>query len=189
MMQRDSKQQRSTEGAATLEFAIVFPVFIVFFIWVFEVGYNAYVSTALDNSIHNTVRELMTNQDFAADEDPQVAHDAIKDAICECMYVSDCTDNLRVSLTPSTDVDFDVAFTDSVCRDEVAELDPKYEPTIIRGSCSISSDTVSTEIMIVRACMIVDPFFPAVSDMIWNIGDGNGVSIQTYNAFVNEPCG
>lgn len=161
-----------TSGTATIEFVIVAPVLLYMIFSLGEAGVVMTRAAMLDRGLSIAVRDLRLGLT------PGATHDAIKDKICEAAFLlGDCRDALLLELLPVPNV---ASFPGNAvnCIDRTSDVEPvtNFRP----GGRS--------KIMLVRACVVVDPLFPGVGlgAMLPKDASG-GYVIVAQSAFMNEP--
>lgn len=176
-MLRLSKKLRklglSESGAASVEFIIVFPFFLGVFLSAFEVAMMNTRAVMLERAMDITVRDIRLSSGGA------VAYNDILDDICDqSTLIPDCKDSLRIELTAIKTTDFAGISDDAGC----VRRDLPVQPVVT------FENGADDELMLIRVCAVVDPFFP-------NVGVGRsmpkdpsgGYQIVAASAFVNEP--
>lgn len=160
-------------GAASVEFVIVFPAFFAIFVSAFELGMMNIRAVMLERATDMVIRAVRLNQgaDFEYED--------VRDAVCDlAIALPDCQDILRVEMTP---VDTDTWGTlprAADCVDRSQNVQPAVN--FVNG--------VENELMLVRVCAVIDPFFPTVGIGRSMPKDSTGGYIITASsAFVNEP--
>jgi Flp pilus assembly protein TadG len=174
-LMRLSKRYRKTDdGTATLEFTLLFPFFIYIILGGAEIGYYTVSSTMLSRGLDIAMRDVRLGH---MDD---VTVGTLKTAVCgHATYVNNCESNIRIALEPVTAKNFTPPSNYAECLD--------------RSSSSTQPATefktgTGNELMLVRACVIVDPMFPTS----W-LGaqmqktPGSGYAIVATSGFVNEP--
>jgi len=164
--------KRAETGSATVEFCLIFPVFMFFILSVVEYALVTVQQTMLERAVDLSVRDIRLGT--GVDQD----HDDIKDSICEnAGVIRNCSDNLRLEM---------------IIQDAFAGVDLPAEP-----DCTDNSEEVKAvrdfesgppnALMILRACAKVDPIFPT-SAMGRNLADDTGqIRLTAITAFVQEP--
>lgn len=132
------------DGNASIEFVILFPALMTLFLSSFEVSVFLLRSSLLEKSLDTTVRELrlgIVNPKTAAE---------LKETLCDrASVLPNCLDTMKVELLPVPTTSFSLPSGSIKCVDIDAEIDPAT--TVNFGQ--------PNDIMIVRACAKVDPFF------------------------------
>lgn len=163
---------RDERGAATIEFVVIFPAIMFFVLAYIEVGVIETRSVMLKRGVDIATREVR----LGLMENP--THDKLKQKICDAAFLlTNCTDWLMVELLP---IKRDEPFPThpATCIDRSSDMKPvvAFDP----GK--------QGEIMLVRACMVMDPLFPGTG-----VGAGlekdasGGYRLFTQTAFLNEP--
>ncbi len=167
------RRTKQEDGNATIEFVILFPVVMFLFLSAFEIGIFLTRAVLLDRAVDINVRTLRlgTMSPMTSEE--------LKRRICnDALIFPDCMNAMMVELVPiSTDTwSFPAEQITCVNRDE--DIQPVVEFT----------PGTENEIMLVRACAVLDPFFsttPFVMEM--PLDASGGYAISAASAFVNEP--
>ena len=165
---------RKEDGSASVEFVIVFPVFLALMIMSLELSIITLRQTMLERGLDIAVRDIRLGTGGEAD------HDVIKETICDnALILNDCSSSLKLEMVP-TDIRQLALLDDNVdCSDKAAESNPVKEFTAGQQN----------ELMLLRACLKYDPLFPN-----WQLGrvlerdDSGQLSIISMTAFVQEPA-
>ena len=161
-----------TSGNATLEFVIIFPFLMFMILSIAEAGVLMTRVAMLDRGVDIAIRDLRLGLT------PGITHDGLKTKICEAAFLlGGCGDALLLELTPLADVaSFPTGKTH--CIDRTSDVEPTI--SFVPGARS--------EIMVVRACVIVDPMFPGMGlGAVLPVDASGGYSIVVQSAFMNEP--
>ena len=164
---------RDETGSASVEFVLVVPVFISLIVMSAELSLVTLRHSLLQRGLDIAVRELRlgTNQNLG--------HDVIKESICDnALFISDCSNNLILEMTPANIRAFNSFSTPVTCIDRSEETRPVLEFT----------PGQQNELVILRACLIYDPLFP--EELLGKALTSNGAneaSIISTTAFVQEP--
>ena len=163
---------RDTSGNATMEFVVLFPFLMYMILSIGEAGVLMTRTVMLDRGLDMAIRDLRLGLT------PGVTHDDIKRQICDAAFLlGDCEDVVLLELSPLPDA---ASFPGggANCIDRTSEIEPTI--TFTPGARS--------EIMFVRACLVVDPLFPGVGlGAMLSTDASGGYSIVAQTAFVNEP--
>ncbi|WP_160175159.1 TadE/TadG family type IV pilus assembly protein [Ruegeria halocynthiae] len=157
----------------TVEFVILFPLYIFFILGVIEYSLVTIQKAMLDRSMDLVVRDIRLGINL---EDTK--HDTIKDAICDEMVVMRaCSDNLLLEMIvqdPRGNMNFPAEPT---CVDRAEEVQPvtKFQ----NGG--------SNALMIMRACAKFDPLFPTTAMGRSVSGDDGLITLTATTTFVQEP--
>ena len=166
--------RRREDGNATVEFAILFPVFITIFLSGFELAYMMLRQVWLDRSLDVAVRDLRLGTHDV------VSADVIKAQICSGMggFVTDCSTNLLLELQSIDRASWVTPDPGAKCVDRAEYVQPltTFQPG------------VENEMMLIRACILMDPLFPGTAlALSLEKNSGDGVAIVATSGFVNEP--
>jgi hypothetical protein len=168
------------DGSATIEFVILFPIFMALFVSSFELGTIMLRQTMLDRSIDMTVRQIRIGAVGVVD------HDTIKDMICErTVFLTDCETELKLEMQVVdprawANMDLDV---DCIDREDYGIPPRRFEA----GS--------DNQMMILRACHLFEPFVssfgmgPAVLGEVIPRESGNSYRLVATASYVVEPGG
>jgi len=160
-------------GNATIEFVMVFPVLMFFFMMVFETGFIATRSVLLERGLDIATRNLRLGTDSTID------YEIFKKRVCEnSSILVNCERDLILEVV---ELDLNSAYPQNQanCIDRTEEIDPTI--TFNPGG--------RNRIMFVRACMIIDPIFPGLGITLGLKKDkSGGFQLVAYTAFMNEPA-
>ncbi|WP_420584392.1 TadE/TadG family type IV pilus assembly protein [Ruegeria sp.] len=164
--------KRSETGSVTVEFCLIFPAFMFFILSAVEYSLVTVQLGMLDHGVDQTVRSIR----LGTGSNP--THDEIKDSICErAALIRNCDQNLRLEMIvqdPYAGVNLPA---DADCTDNSEEAKPLRE----------FENGAPNELMILRACAMVDPIFPT-SAMGRILSDETGqIQLTAITAFVQEP--
>ncbi|MEM6635619.1 MAG: TadE/TadG family type IV pilus assembly protein [Pseudomonadota bacterium] len=161
------------EGSSTVEFVIIFPVFMTVMLSSVEAGVLMLRHVMLERSLDLVVRTLRLGIDPPADE-----VELLEDVCENVMLIPDCANVLRVELTRVSTASWNVPTTGVTCVQRGEELQPLLNYTL----------GADHDIMLVRVCAVVDPFFPTTGlAMRLPLDDSGGYALVSSSAFVNEP--
>ena len=161
-----------TRGAASVEFVIIAPVYFALMLSTFEAGWLMTKSMMLERGLDLTIRDLRLGVY------PNPTHAQFKTIICEnTAIIKNCENAILLELTPIASA-ADIPKT-TVCRDRAEPIEPTV--TFNPGS--------ESEIMFVRACVVVDPMIPGMGMALHLPLDATGgLALASYGAFNNEPA-
>jgi Flp pilus assembly protein TadG len=161
------------DGTATIEFVIVFPLVMIVFMSVFEAAVLTTRYTMMERALDLTVRGLRLTTGTAP------THAQVRDKICEYTnMIENCSTSLIVELTPIQKPTFNLPATDAPCVDRAATSPPLV--TLTHG--------VANQLMLIRACAVVDPMFPLTGLGLSLTKDASGgVQMIAVSAYVGEP--
>jgi len=166
--------RRNDDGAVTVEFVIVFPVFMSLFVSVFESGLMMTKVMMLERGLDLTVRQIRLAPSSTA-----ITHDAVKEMICShALILDDCEDNLQVEMVQIDTTTFTMPGRNNQCIDRESEVEP-----VVSFNAGGQND-----IMFIRACAVVDPMFPNLGlGLVFTKDPSGGVRLVSSSAFANEP--
>lgn len=167
------KAARREDGTASVEFVVVFPVIVAIMFQAFETGWLTVRQTMLERALDMTVRELRLGH-FT-----NPTNDTLRNYICSLtVVISDCTDSMLIELTPIDTSTWALPSPAATCVNRGATIQPVT--TVDQGS--------GDELMIIRACAVVDLMFPWAGIGLDLPKDSQGgVALVAASAFVNEP--
>lgn len=164
---------RDERGSSTIDFVIMFPLFILALTSSVELGFISMRHMMLERALDLTVRDIRLGTGSA----PQ--HDDIKKSICDrASMIEDCENNLRLEMirlnlrswsNPPGDID---------CIDHSETVKPVRQ---------FDNGNVN-ELMLLRACALFKPIIPASGLGKELTVDGAGyAAMVAQSAFVQEP--
>lgn len=164
---------RPERGSASVEFVIIFPIFLVIFMSSFEASLLLTRQIMLERGVDLAVRELRLGTGSP------ITHQMVREEVCEqAGILPDCVDNLLVELSRVSMATYALPSTQTPCVDKVNEITPVT--TFENGSIN--------ELMIIRVCYTVDAMFPGSGLGLELTEDGDGdLRMVAVSAFVNEP--
>ena len=173
LMQKLRRFQWDEAGTASLEFVLVFPVFLALMMISIELGFVTMRQTMLERGLDIAAREIRLGTGTA----PQ--HDAIKSIVCENSFVlNDCMNKLRLEMKSADIRAFNSLDTTPDCTD--AALPTKPLRSFTPGA--------QNQLMVLRACLKYNPIFPSQFLGTALQKDANGqASLISTTAFVQEP--
>ncbi|MCO6381593.1 MAG: pilus assembly protein [Vannielia sp.] len=165
--------RKREEGNSTIEFVILFPIFIVVFMSCFEMGMLMTRQVMLERAVDLSVRDLRLGHWSPP------THDELKRTICNrAGIIPDCMNSMLIELQPVKKDTWTPLPKQATCNDKSAPVQPV---TAFNGGDE-------NEMMIVRACAIMKPWFTATAyGLKLPLVDGENYAIVSSSAFVNEP--
>ncbi len=164
---------RKEDGVVAVEFVIIFPIVFFMFIWATELGLLMTKQVMMEHAVDTSMRELRLGRM----QNP--SSDALKTEICSrASVIKNCQDTLMIELQPVSTTNWNMPATPVSCTDRSQPLQPVV--TFSPGA--------QNQIMLMRACVLVEPIFPGVG-----LGAGlnkdpqGGYAMVAASAFVNEP--
>jgi hypothetical protein len=173
MLRSLARRLRREDGTATIEFVILFPAFMTLFLSAFELSLFQARSTFLERSVDMNVRTLRLGT-----LDPATS-DELKRRICDdALIVPKCIETIMIELTEVSTNTWNLPNPGITCSDREAEIQPALDFNL--GALN--------DLMLVRACVVVDPFFGSTRYVLGLPKDpSGGVSLTASSTFVNEP--
>ncbi|RYH08408.1 TadE/TadG family type IV pilus assembly protein [Tropicimonas sp. IMCC6043] len=164
---------RGEEGNATIEFVILFPIFMVLFLSAFEIGLLMVRQVMLDRATDIAVRSLRIG------EWNNPTHDDLKDFICEqALILPDCKENMLIELSPVSKSTWQPLPEGPTCVDKSTEIQP-----VVNFEVGIQH-----ELMMVRVCALQKPLAPLTGlGLKLPRHDADHYALVSLSAFVNEP--
>ncbi len=164
---------RREDGSATIEFVILFPIIMTLFLSSVEVSVFVARAALLDRAVDINVRALRLGimSPMTADE--------LKRRICEdALILSDCENAMMIELVPISTETWQFPPDQITCVERDANIQPVVD--FIAGG--------QNEIMLVRACAVLNPFFGSTPFVLGMPLDASGgYAIAATSIFVNEP--
>lgn len=164
---------RDDSGTSTIEFVIIAPVFFMFMFMGIELGMVMTRQVMLDRAVDISVRALRLGNI----EDPDLTK--LRRRICaSTALIRDCEQNLLLELQRVNTTTWDYPTSPPACIDRTEEIAPVTQVT--GGG--------SNDLMILRACLIIDPIFPTSPlGLRLPLDKSGGYQMFSISAFVNEP--
>lgn len=164
---------RATDGTASVEVVILFPLMLWPFLTGMEAGIMQMRRVMFEHAVDVVARDVrMGKSGFGTAAE-------IRAAVCDrAGIIPDCANNLMLELAPVQVEGFTATESAVTCRNRDQEVQPAT--TFNPGS--------QNELMFMRFCVLYDPIFPGVGigarlDQV----EGGGVAMVTETFFVNEP--
>jgi len=177
-LRRQAQHMRDNEdGNATLQFVIMFPLFLTLFLSSFEFGILMLRQVFLERSVDTVVRELRLGQL------PNPTHERIRTLICDrAPILPDCMDTLLVEMRVVSTVTWAPLGTDVICKDKSIDINvTPPDPSFVNAGSA-------NQMVLVRACAVFQPIFPSTQlGMSLKRTDLGGYALAASSAFVNEP--
>lgn len=165
---------RREDATATMEFVITFPVIMILFIAVFETSMIMTRQVMMERTLDQAVRILRLANGLT------VTPAEIRTAICDnTSLLPDCDTLLTIDLREIDRATYAVPGNQELCierADASATLNTTFNPG------------TDNQLMMVRACMIVERILP-FSGFGLNLtrDDSGGLHMMAASVFVNEP--
>ena len=158
---------------ASIEFVILFPAMMTIFLSSFEVSIYLLRATMLERALDINVRALRLGQ-----LDPATPEQLKKQVCNDTLIFKDCPNAIAIELTTVDTNTWNLPPEQMVCVD-------RDEP--IAPAVNVNFGQVN-DLMVVRACAVLDPFFgttPLVMDL--PLDPSGGYVVAAASTFVNEP--
>lgn len=160
-------------GNVTIEFVMFFPLFMTLFLTSFELGIYSLRTVLLERAMDINIRTLRLGALSPA------TVDEFKRRMCSQMiYFPTCMTDLAVDVR-ALDSSWTLPTGKIPCRDRVDGVDPSnilFAP---------GSDSVPT---LLRACLVMDPFFGSTEFVMGMPTDPSGGAVMTaLSTYVAEP--
>lgn len=164
---------RREDGTASLEFCLIFPAFILLFVSSFEIAMANIRMAMLERATDMSVRALRLNTGAPP------SYEDMRRMICSIAgIIPDCLSSVRIELEPVSTSAWNQLTPEARCIDRASNIDPLT--TFRQG--------IENELMMVRVCAVVKPFFPTFGlGSSLPVGDSGEYKLVTISAFVNEP--
>ena len=169
--------RRAERGNVTVEFALVFPVFIMILTSSIEIGVITIRQTLLERGLDIAMREVRVGTGA------NYTHDQVRAMICDGAAIfEDCEQNLRLEMVPNDPRNYTRLPNTVDCAQHSTGGNEVLNP--VRNFAAGQSN----ELVIVRACMLYDPIFPTSQLALERTTDQNGKSaLVAVSAFTQEP--
>lgn len=170
---RIARFARDTRGTATVEFVIVAPMFLALVFSTFEAGWLMTKSMMLERGLDLVVRDIRLG--LSANMTPA----QFRTEVCNnTKILKNCEQTMMLELV-NANVPATIAASSPMCADRTQTIDLDA-PSFSQGNRS--------DILFVRACVIVDPLFPGLGLGLQLPKDASGgFQMIAFSAFVNEP--
>lgn len=166
---------RREDGAATIEFVVIFPAMFLFLANTVETSVVLTRGALLDRALDVAVRDLR----IGTAEPP--GFEAFRQLVCDATaFVPDCMNVLQIELRPYTAANLAAMNAEVRCLDRSEDIVPLDETNYVPGAAN--------EVMLVRACASFAPSFPKAGLGAALPKDLNGdYQITAVSAYVQEP--
>ncbi|MGC8201984.1 TadE/TadG family type IV pilus assembly protein [Aliiroseovarius sp. PTFE2010] len=171
--------RKDERGTVTVEFVILFPVFVTILLSGIEIGVLMSRQTMLERGVDLAVRELRLGI-IDGGSDDKLTEDDVRKAICNHSGIlKDCFNSMHMDLMVISTNTFNLPKSSATCLDK---SDGAIKPNVDFDA------GIQNDLMIIRACFVVDPFFPtsALGAQLPRDAAGN-YQLVSMSAFVNEP--
>lgn len=169
-----ARLRRGEDGNASIEFVILFPVFIAVFASAFEAGLVAMRHSMLDRALDLAVRDLRLG-------DPDLrTHDDLKDAVCNYAgIIPECDESLHLELERISKENWSFRTGQVQCIDRDEDITPAVNFT----------PGTSNDMMLITACAVFSPMVPisGLGLKLPRVNGGEHYALISMSAYVNEP--
>jgi Flp pilus assembly protein TadG len=165
---------RDENGVATVEFVLMVPILLSIFMGSFESGLMMTRSIMLEQSLDMVMRELRLGHYV----NPSAT--LIKTEVCSrTIMFTNCNADLNIELTKISTTTWTLPTTAIDCVNKTTHVQPPIKVTIGQQN----------DLMLVRACIVVDALFPTtgIGLELTQANVGGGYKIVAVSAFANEP--
>ena len=164
---------RRDEGSSTIEFVILFPIFMLLMLVGIEAGVMMTRQAMLERAVDIAMRDLRLGT-WA-----EPTHQVLKDRICaNSVIIPRCQEDLMLELAPVDTAGWALPPQPPACVDRVQEIEPVTD--FVAGA--------GNQLMMVRACFVIDPMFPTTPlGLRLPLDASGGFQMTSASAFVNEP--
>jgi Flp pilus assembly protein TadG len=161
------------EGAASVEFVIVFPFFLGVFLSGYEVAMMNMRAVMMERAMDVVVRNIRLSSGATLD------YDQVKNDICsQAFMIPDCSNTLKVELLAINTTSWNGLQNRPDCVDRRQTIQPIVQ----------FQNGQQNELMLMRICAVVDPVFPGIGvGRSMPKDPSGGYQIIATSAFVNEP--
>jgi hypothetical protein len=161
------------EGTSSIEFVLLFPIFMSLFLSSIELGVVMIRQVMLERALDIAVRDLRLGAW------PNVTQDLLKERICaHAGIIPNCESEMLLELRAVRAPDYTLPDPAATCVDRSAEVQPVVT----------FRDGPENELMIVRACVLIDPIIPGSGlGMKMQENTRDGFALVATSAYVNEP--
>lgn len=176
-LKRLAQFHKNESGASTVEFAIVFPAFIMILCSAIEVGVINLRQTALEGRLDQAMRVVRINTST------NYTHDQMRNMICEnAPMLGDCEANLRLEVVPNSARNYTPLPSTVDCVHQAFGMSEASNE--VRNFALGNAN----ELVMVRACLLYDPIIPTSRMALSRTTDQNGKSaLVAVSAFTHEP--
>lgn len=170
---RLARFKKDDGGHASLEFAIMFPLFFVILLSAIEMGMITLRYAYLERALDIAVREVRLSTGAAPD------HDELVTMICDqAGIIPDCANNLKLEMIQVDPRNWTTIQATATCTNRAEEVQPVT--TFVAGT--------ENNLMILRACAKLKILYPTIGFGLAAPKDSSGdAAIIAMSAFVQEP--
>lgn len=167
------RKTRREEGNATVEFVLVFPVFILLFVSIFELGLMTIRITVLESGLDKAMRDIRlgTSETYSRQD--------IRDRVCSYAgLLRECDKNLLMEMLVINRGNFVLPPGRAKCINRNENADPVTQ----------FENGAPSDLMFIRACYVIEPLFPTFGMGASISKDPSGrVQLVASSIFAQEP--
>ena len=167
---------QSEEGTTSVEFVIVFPMLMFFFLSIVELGVLMTRQAMLDRGLDLAVREVRLGN-----LPSPLEHNDLRNLVCAASAtIPSCARQIRLEMVPMNPRGAGMLDNEVDCVDLAAPADVEPVLNFTPGQ--------PNELMLLRACVLFNPIFPTSGLGAHLIRQsGNAYALVSTSAFAIEP--
>jgi Flp pilus assembly protein TadG len=160
-------------GSGSLEFVIAFPIFMLLMLSSIEASFMTLRQVSLERGLDVAVRDIRLSTATPP------THSQIKQRVCDVAgIIPDCVNSVKLEMRPAETRNFGGFVASADCVDRAEEVNPVRQFTPGQDN----------ELMIMRACVVIDPVFPNTGLALeMPLDETGGYKLVSVSAFVQEP--
>ncbi|NVO29041.1 pilus assembly protein [Donghicola sp. C2-DW-16] len=166
---------RSESATTSVEFVMVYPIFLLALLWSIETCIWMMRATSLERGLDIAIREVRLGS-----LNSMPTYDDLKDIVCDYsgMLGDSCATDLKLEMQIADPRAYEGLPDDADCVDHSEPIKPAINFTVGQAN----------DLMLVRACARIEPVFPMldVGNAMKRESDG-GVALIAVSTFVQEP--
>ncbi|MGP9789936.1 TadE/TadG family type IV pilus assembly protein [Roseinatronobacter sp. NSM] len=171
-----SRFRRNDDGAATVEFVILFPLVLAMMLGAIDLGITMLRQVMLDRAVDVTVRDVRLGKIGTN------GSERMSDLICSnAVLLPDCNNNITVEMMPVNTSDFTGLDGPFPCIDDQQQITAAvtFDP---------GAGGAEQELMLLRICVIAEPFLRVTGLFSGlDINPDGKLVLTSRSVFVNEP--
>jgi TadE-like protein len=176
LIRRLTRFRRRETGNATIEFVILFPMFMILVVSGIEAGMLMTRQLMLERGLDLTMRELRLGEMGTPD------HNSVRAEICKnAIIIPNCLQVMRLEMAEVDTSNWTIPLHGDRCVDRTAEFNISDEPPDFDAG-------ERNKPMMIRACVVFDPMFPTAGLGAQLPRDASGgYRLMATTGFMNEP--
>lgn len=165
---------RQDHGSATVEFVIVVPLVLSLLFSAIDFGVVMLRQVFLDRSVDIAVRQVRLGNV------PANGFAAFRTMICANTFmIANCEANIAIEMRPIDTVTWANLTTPAQCNNRAEDIAPVLQ---------FNPGTGRQELMLIRVCIVADPFLSITGIVLGMPLDASGgYNVVAHAAFANEP--